>query len=159
MKWLSFILPSIFLSSLFYASFRTRKCLSLHFTKNSERKKSRVKNLRMSPLSYSVCLEVNTKRFLRIFGNQFVSTHVSAVFRRKLQRFTQFPEKITQNYERCRIYTNSLARSVRKFEVRVAPTWFQADLGTNLYMHWEIPCCPITQWPDCAPTHCKGSWV
>ena len=118
MKWLSFILPSIFLSSLFYASFRKGKCLSLHFTKNSERKKSRVKNLRTSLLSYSVCLEVNTKRFLRAFGNQFVFTHVSAAFRRKLQRFTQFPKKITQNYERCRIYTNSLAWSVRKFEVR-----------------------------------------
>ena len=126
MKWLSFILQSIFLSSLFYASFRTRKCLSLHFTKNSERKRSKVKNLRMSPLSYSVCLEVNTKRFLRTFGKQFISMHVSAVVRRKLQRFTQFPKKITQNYERYRIYTNSLARSVRKFEVRVCFLLFSA---------------------------------
>ena len=72
--------------STFYEQFRT--------------KKNMVKNLRTSPLSYSVCLEVNTIMFLRTFGNLFVSTNVSAVFRRKLQRFTQFPKKITQNYER-----------------------------------------------------------
>ena len=42
--------------------------------------------------------------------------------------------------------------------VSLAPTWFQADLETNLLVHWEIPCGLIAQWygKTVLPTHCKG---
>ena len=70
--------------STFYEEFRTKKKQSQKSTNVSA----------LNVVSYSVCLEVNTKRFLRTFGNHFISTHVSAVFRKKLQRFTQFPKKL-----------------------------------------------------------------
>ena len=83
--------------STFYEEFRTKKKQSQKSTNVSA----------LNVVSYSVCLEVNTKRFLRTFGNHFVSTHVSAVFRKKTTKIYAVSEKITQNYERCRIYTNS----------------------------------------------------
>ena len=70
--------------STFFEEFRTKKKQSQKSTNVSA----------LNVVSYSVCLEENTNRFLRTFGNHFVSTHVSAVFRKKLQRFTQFPKKI-----------------------------------------------------------------
>ena len=91
--------------SAFYEVFRSQKTPSPQFTNHST----------LSAETYSVCLETNTNNFLRTYGNLFVLTHITTAFHRKLRKITKFPLKITQNYERIRVYTNPLARSVRKF--------------------------------------------
>ena len=95
--------------SAFYEVFHTQETWSVQFTNHST----------LSAETYSVCLETNTNNFLRTYGNLVVYTHISAAFRRKLQNFTQFPLKITHNYERICIYTNNLAWRVRNFQVRI----------------------------------------
>ena len=71
-----------------FHNLRTRKYLSLHFTKYSVLKKilspQFTNHSTLSAETYSVCLETNTNNFLRTYGNLFVFTHISASFRRKL---------------------------------------------------------------------------